>query len=48
MFENVMELSKYVVGNNKHLELTISNMEIKRNNNSQVREKIMSIDLEKG
>ena len=48
MFENDRELNRYVMGNNKHLELTISDMEIKRNDNSQTRDKIMSIDLEKG
>jgi len=47
MFENIRELSRYIMGNNKHLEFTIPDIEIKRNDNSQVRDKIMSIDSEK-
>jgi len=47
MFENVRELSKYITGNSKSLEFTILDIAIKRNDNSQVRNKIMSIDPEK-
>jgi CRISPR-associated protein Cas1 len=47
MFENIRELSRYIIGNSKPLELTIPKIEIKRNDNSQVRDKIMSIDPEK-
>jgi len=47
MFENIRELSKYITGNIKSLEFTIPDIEIKRNDNSQVRDKIMSIDPEK-
>jgi len=47
MFENIRELSRYVIGNSKSLEFTIPDIEIKRNDNSQVRDKIMSINPEK-
>jgi len=47
MFENIREFSRYIIGNSKHLEFTIPDIEIKRNDNSQVRDKIMSIDPEK-
>jgi len=47
MFENIRELSRYIMGNSKHLEFTIPDIEIKRNDNSQVRDKNMSIDPEK-
>jgi len=47
MFENIRELSKYITGNSKSLEFTIPAIEIKRNDNSQIRDKIMSIDPEK-
>jgi len=47
MFENIRELSKYITGNSKSLEFTIPDIEIKRNDNSQVRDKIISIDPEK-
>jgi len=47
MFENIRELSKYITGNSKSLEFTIPDIEIKRNDNSLVRDKIMSIDPEK-
>jgi len=46
MFENIRELSKYLTGNSKNLEFTIPDIEIK-NDNSQVRDKIMSINHEK-
>jgi len=39
-------LSRYITGNSKSLEFTIPDIEIKRNDNSQVRERIMSIDPE--
>jgi len=41
------EFSRYIMGNIKHLEFSIPEIEIKRNDNSQVRDKIMSIDPEK-
>jgi len=47
MFENIRELSGYITGNSKILEFTIPYIEIKRYDNSQVRDKIMSIDPEK-
>jgi len=47
MFENIRELSRYINGNSKSLEFTIPDIEIKRNDNSQIRDKIMSIDPEK-
>jgi CRISPR-associated protein Cas1 len=47
MFENIRELSRYIMGNNKHPEFSIPDIEIKRNDNSQIRDKIMSIDPEK-
>ncbi len=47
MFENIREFSRYIMGNSKHLEFSIPDIEIKRNDNSQVRDKIMSIDPEK-
>jgi CRISPR-associated protein Cas1 len=47
MFENIREFSRYIMGNSKHLEFAIPDIEIKRNDNSQIRDKIMSIDPEK-
>ena len=47
MFENIRELSRYITGNSKNLEFTIPDIEIKRNDNSQIRDKIMSTDPEK-
>jgi len=47
MFDNIRELSRYIMGNSKHLEFSIPDIEIKRNDNSQIRDKIMSIDPEK-
>jgi len=47
MFENIRELSRYIMGNSKQLEFAIPDIEIKRNDNSQVRDKIMSINPEK-
>jgi len=47
MFENIRELSRYITGNSKQLEFPIPDIKIKRNDNSQVRDKIMSIDPEK-
>jgi len=47
MLENMGELSKYITGNSKNLEFSIPEIEIKRNDNSQVRDKIMSINPEK-
>ena len=40
-------MSRYITGNSKNLEFTIPDIEIKRNDNSQVRDRIMSIDPEK-
>ena len=47
MFENIRELSRYVIGNSKSLEFAIPDIAIKRNDNSEIRDKIMSIDPEK-
>jgi len=47
MFENIRELSRYIMENRKQLEFAIPEIEIKRNDNSLVRDKIMSIDPEK-
>jgi len=47
MFENLRELSRYITGNSKNLEFKIPDIEIKRNDNSQIRKRIMSIDPEK-
>jgi len=47
IFENVRELSRSIMGNSKQLEFMMPNIEIKRNDNSRVRDKIMSIDPEK-
>ena len=47
MFENIRELSRYIIGNSRNLEFTIPDIELKRNDNSQIRDKIMSIDPEK-
>jgi Uncharacterized protein predicted to be involved in DNA repair, COG1518 len=47
MFENIRELSRYITGNSKNLEFTIPHIAIKRNDNYQVRDRIMSIDPEK-
>ena len=47
MFENIRELSRYIMGNVKQLELRIPEIEIKRNDDFQIRDRIMSIDPEK-
>jgi len=47
MFENIRELSKYISRNSKSIEFTIPDIAIKRDDNSQVRDKIISIDPEK-
>jgi len=47
MFENIRELSRYIMGNVKQLGFRIPDITIKRNDNSLVRDKIMSIDPEK-
>jgi len=47
MFENIRELGRYIIGNSKQFEFAIPDIEIKRNDNSQIRDKIMSIDPEK-
>jgi len=43
----VSKCHEHFIGNSKNLEFTIPDIEIKRNDNSQVRDKIMSIDPEK-
>ena len=40
-------MSRYITGNSKQLEFSIPDIEIKRNDNSQIRDKIMSIDPDK-
>jgi len=40
-------LSRYITGNSKQLEFSIPDIKIKRNDNPQIRGKIMSIDPEK-
>ena len=40
-------MSRYITGNSKQLEFSIPDIKIKRNDNSQIRDKIMSIDPEK-
>jgi len=47
MFENIRELTRYITGNSKNLEFSIPDITIKRNDNSPIRERIMSIDPEK-
>jgi len=47
MFENIGELSGYFTVNSKQLEFSIPGILIKRNDNSQIRERIMSINPEK-
>jgi CRISPR-associated protein Cas1 len=47
MFENIRELSKYVLDKMKSLEFRIPDLTISRNDNTQVRERIVSIDPEK-
>ena len=46
MFENIRGLSKYITGNSKSLEFSIPEIEIKRNDNPQIRNRIMSINPE--
>lgn len=43
MFENVMELGKYVLEKSKSLEFRIPHLTISRNDDSKVRERIKSI-----
>jgi CRISPR-associated protein Cas1 len=47
MFDNIRELSRYISGNVKELEFTIPNIMMSRNDNIQVRDKIMPIDPSK-
>ena len=47
MFENIRELSKYISDKTKSLEFIIPDIAIKRNDSSEVRNMITSIDLEK-
>jgi CRISPR-associated protein Cas1 len=47
MFENVRELSKYILDKTKSLAFTIPDIVISRNDNTQVRNEILSIDTEK-
>jgi CRISPR-associated protein Cas1 len=44
MFENVRELSRYLSGKTKSLDFKIPNIEISRNDDIEMRNKIMSID----
>jgi CRISPR-associated protein Cas1 len=45
LFENVMELSRYILGKAKRLDFKTLDIEISRNDNIVIRSKIMSIDL---
>ncbi|MCL4348134.1 MAG: hypothetical protein M1159_03435 [Candidatus Thermoplasmatota archaeon] len=47
MFENVRELSRYILGKVKTLEFKIPDITISRNDSLYVRNKIMSIDPQK-
>ena len=47
MHENIRELNRYITRNSKSLEFSIPDIAIKRNDNSEIRDKIMSIDPEK-
>ena len=48
IFENVRELSRYILGKTKTLEFKIPDIAISRNDTIDVKNKIMSIDPEKG
>ena len=47
MFENIRELSKYVLGKAMEMKFNIPNINIERNDNIEMRNKIVSIDSEK-
>ena len=47
MFENVRELSKYVSGKTKALEFKIPDITMSRNDTTDIKDRIMSIDPEK-
>ena len=47
MFENIRELSKYVLGKAMEMKFNIPNINIERNDNIEMRNKIISIDPEK-
>ena len=47
IFENIRELTRFIMENSKQLEFSIPDIEIKRNDNSQVRDKIVSIEPDK-
>jgi CRISPR-associated protein Cas1 len=47
MFENIRELSKYVLGKAMEMKFNIPNINIERNDNTEMRNKIVSIDPEK-
>jgi len=47
MFENVRELSRYISGKTKKLEFRIPDIAMSRNDNTEMRNKVMSIDPEK-
>jgi len=47
MFENIRELSRYIIGNSGKLEFAVPDIEIKRNDYIGMRNKIISIDPEK-
>ncbi|WP_236719362.1 hypothetical protein [Picrophilus oshimae] len=44
MFENIRELSRYVLGKAKSLEFKIPDITMSRNDTSDLRDRIMSID----
>ncbi|WP_393970985.1 CRISPR-associated endonuclease Cas1 [Oxyplasma meridianum] len=46
MFENITEFSKFISDNSKKLEFTIPEIMIKRNDDIETRERILSIDPE--
>lgn len=47
MFENIRELSKYVLGKAMEMKFNIPNINMERNDNIEMRNKIVSIDPEK-
>ena len=47
MFENIRELSKYVLGKAMEMKFNIPNINIERNDNTEMRNEIVSIDPEK-
>ncbi len=47
MFENVRELSRYILGKTKTLDFKIPDIEISRNDTIDIKNRIISIDPEK-